>query len=90
MDDSAPRDNETSQVIGASAVIGDQTGRLLTTMGAGPEMVALIGFRMVLSAMAHLSATDKESATNLARYLGSEMLAAVDEFGLRGDASDGA
>jgi hypothetical protein len=89
-----PQETEASReeaIINLSAHLGDQVGRLMGTMGANPHIVALAGLRMVIAAMAHLAREDQDTAKALARYIGSEMLAAVDELGLRDkDTTDGA
>jgi hypothetical protein len=87
MDDNAPTQ---PTIVDAGAVIGDQVGRLLTTVGMAPQVVAITGLRMIIGSMSYLNQHDKDAALELARFIGREMVGAVDELDLRGEATDGA
>ena len=81
-----PQDVEASEaqaLIEFASRLGEQQAKLLVLMGANPHVVALAGLRMVIDAMAYLTREDRELAEALARYVGREMLNAVDQLGLR-------
>jgi hypothetical protein len=83
--------DDDQAMVALSAALGDQVGRFMSMMGANPHIIALAGLRMVIMSMAYLAREDKDTAKALARYIGSEMLAAVDELDLRDkDTTDGA